>query len=147
LLFCKSDGQDSSGTENYLGIGGMSGLNRFSNLVAYVYFSYPIRDMTFPGQVRTGYNYNYGKTDFDGVNNLEYISHGLKIDGNIFLAKNYYLGLGLGIQLNWVESSSRERYESLKPRDPPNYFTDYLASFQTGYNIKILPRFLFNIEF
>ncbi|MCA1763809.1 MAG: hypothetical protein ABR574_11410 [Cryomorphaceae bacterium] len=147
LNISESFAQAPSDSKNNFTAGAMFGVNRFSKTVGSVYGSYIIRDIIdMPIQFRAGYNYSQGKTDFDGVQALEYNSHGLKFDGNVFLSRGLYLGLGMALQLNWVERASRKQYESLMPREAPNYFTGFLGSAQAGHTFRLFSGFLLNIE-
>lgn len=138
--------QEETPRGNKFLLGAQAGVNNYASPVGDLYFSYDFRLWQKQFLARVGYSYKSAEIDFSGVNRMHYSSHGNFVDLNMYLSRNIYIGLGLGIHLNRVNEDDQVRYETATLRRPPIWFIGYMSTVQAGYIVDFSSRFRLNFE-
>lgn len=132
--------------ENKFLLGVQAGVTNYVSPAGALYFAFDFNLWSVHFLARGGYGFKSAEVDFNGVNDMSYNSHGSYIDLNIFVARNVYFGLGLGVALNLIKKEDQLRYEAATRREPPTYFIGIMTKAQSGYNISLSDRFWLNLE-
>ncbi len=143
-LSVKASDKDSTKSQYSFGI--TSGYAQNGTLSGNAYFglSFPYRDQSF--DLNFGYQYFESLTEYGGVQDLVFHSHGLFSEGNFYVSPNLYLGLRLALDFNLVEQTSRNRFAPLIEIDSPELFTGFSLFTQLGYRIPVTEHLGIKLE-
>jgi hypothetical protein len=136
LLFCSAKNihaaSDSLGYQFITGFaGGISQQNSFS---ADVYVGFPFASKTGLMELNAGYTHFRNQTNFDGVKDLAFSSHGIYVEWNYFFRPKLYTGIRLAVNGNWVDEASQDKYDQVSTRKPPTYFSGTAGLGHLGFN-------------
>jgi hypothetical protein len=123
---------DSLGYKYVLGFAG--GISQYNNFSADIYFGFPISMKNGQMDLNIGYTHFKNQTNFDGVKDLLFSSHGIYVDANFLLSAQFYTGFRFAVNGNWVDKASQEEYDQSSSRKPPTYFSGLAWLGYLGFN-------------
>jgi hypothetical protein len=134
LFANKSFCTEKETTENKFFVGVTSGLSQNNSLSGDLYggINIPLKKMKL--DVNFGYSVFKNKTSYSGVNNLQFISHGLFIEGNYYLIEGLYTGLRIAVNYNWINDNSQKLFDNYPDIESPKGFSGTASFLNIGYN-------------
>ena len=127
--------QDSTKISFSLGIsGGLAQYNSFSGDL-YGGVTIPFQDKK--AEINLGYLYFVSNTDYEDIQDLEFSSHGLFLEGNYYLKKGFYTGLRFAVNFNWVDKESQKKFDNIPDIDSPTFFSGIAGYGQLGLCLPI----------
>jgi len=84
--------------------------------------------------VRFGYLHFKNTTEYSGVKDLEFSSHGLFTEGNYYFTDVFYGGLRFALNFNWVAGESQKKFDDVPDIDSPTFFTGIAGYMHLGYH-------------
>jgi hypothetical protein len=124
---------DNGNTNRRINLGVTGGLSQCSSLSGDVYGGVILPFNPNKTEINFGYTYFKNSTDYSGVKDLEFNSHGLFIEGNYYLIKGLYGGLKFAINFNWVDNQSQKKFEAYPDIDSPTFFPGIAGYGHVGY--------------
>ena len=119
---------NSFGSDKF-SIGATGGLSQNNSLSGDLYISYKLKKL----EVNSGYSVFGNKASYRGVNDLQFISHGMFAQGNYYLIGGLYGGLRFAFNLNWVDKGSQKLFDNYQNIDSPTFFSGNAVYGQIGY--------------
>lgn len=136
--------QDSTEYKYSLGMsGGLAQHNTFSSDF-YGGVSIPINSTYV--EINFGYLYFESNTDYAEIQDLEFNSHGLFLEGNYYLIKGFYTGLRFAVNFNWVDKESQKKFDNLPNIDSPDFFLGRSLFGHVGYRFSLGNRFFLKFQ-
>lgn len=126
-------GSDKDSTKIRMALGATGGLSQYSSLSGDIYGGVIIPFNLNKAEINFGYTYLKNGTDYSGVKDLEFNSHGLFIEGNYYLIKGLYGGLKFAINFNWVDNESQKKFDIYPDTDSPTFFSGIAGYGHIGY--------------
>jgi len=85
-------------------------------------------------EVNCGYTHFKNITDYQSVSELEFSSHGVFAESNIYFTEGFFAGLRYAVNFNWVDKLSQEKFEAIPETDAPTFFSGTAGYGQLGYH-------------
>lgn len=150
IAFCtftiKGVCSSSDSVQSKFHFGFTGGFSQNNSLSGDMYGGMIIPLYSFKIETNFGYTYFNNTTDFDNVKDLLYYSHGVFCEANYFLTSNFYGGVRVSINMNFVDKISQNKYDDVSARNPPTYFTGIAGFGQLGYNLPIGKKINFRLQ-
>jgi hypothetical protein len=121
-------------TKNNVTLGISAGLAQNTSFSADVFVEsiLPIHSHNFG--MSFGYLHFKNTTDYSGVKDLEFSSHGLFTEGNYYFSDAFYGGLRFALNFNWVVGESQKKFDDVPDIDSPTFFTGIAGYMHLGYH-------------
>jgi hypothetical protein len=128
-----SFGSDSERTSRRGALGVTGGLSQHGSFSGDIYggANVPINKINI--EVNGGYSYFKNSTDYQGVKDLQFDSHGLFVEGNYFIDRGLYCGIRFALNFNWVDKVSQEKFDNFPDVDSPTFFSGIAGYGHLGY--------------
>ncbi len=126
---------DSVKVKIILGLNG--GISQSNSLSGDIYGGAIIPINTNKLETNFGYSFFKNNTDYSGVKELHFSSHGLFIEGNYYFTEGFYGGARFSVNFNWVDKESQEKFEIYPDIDSPTFFSGIAGYGHLGYHLSI----------
>jgi hypothetical protein len=131
---------EANSTESRIALGLSGGVSQDKSFSGEIYGGATIPEISNKLEANIGYLFFTNKTEYVGVNELEFSSHGLFIEGNYYFINGFYGGVRFALNFNWVDKESQEKFETYPDTDSPTFFTGNAIYGHFGYNLPISER-------
>jgi hypothetical protein len=121
--------------KNFIGVS--SGVNHQGYYSGDIYYGFYSNILNNKIEINTGYSYFGKRTKFDNYDRIIYVSHGVYCDANYFLLPNFFTGLRLAIDGNFVDKESQQDYTLAIGKKPPLFFLGKTFLFNIGFAIPV----------
>jgi hypothetical protein len=132
---------DTDSTKMRISLGATGGISQINSLSGDIYGGLIIPINTNKLETNFGYLFFKNNTDYSGVKDLQFRSHGLFMEGNYYFTKGFYGGARFAINFNWVDKESQEKFEIYPDTDSPTFFSGIAGYGHLGYHLSIGEKF------
>ena len=127
-----------------IGLNGGLSQNNFISGDLYVGMALPFEQQNV--EVNLGYSFFRNKTEYQGVRDLKFNSHGLFLEGNYFIIHGLYGGVRFALNFNQVDKSSQAKFDDYSIVDSPTFFTGIAGYGQIGYRQPISNKLSLKVQ-
>ncbi|MDR2907817.1 MAG: hypothetical protein LBU91_07510 [Bacteroidales bacterium] len=133
----KSYGAKKDSLKVKLSIGAIGGFAQNSSWSGDLFGGIIIPIKSIKLEANLGYSVFGNKTSYRGVNDVQFVSHGLFLDGNFYIIDGLYIGLKFALNFNWVNKESQKLFDDYPDIDSPTFFPGKAIYGQIGYYLPI----------
>lgn len=130
-------GSVTDSTDNRMSLGITAGLSQNTSFSGDISVEGKIPIHSHKIGVAFGYLHFQNTTDYSGVKDLEFSSHGIFSEGNYYFTERLYGGLRLALNFNWVAGESQKKFDTFPDKDSPTFFTGISKYLHLGYHLPI----------
>ncbi len=132
---------DADSTKMRMALGVNGGISQNNSLSGDIYGGVVIPINKNRLETNFGYSFFKNITDYGGVKELQFSSHGLFLEGNYYFTEGFYGGARFAINFNWVDKESQEKFEIYPDTDSPTFFSGIAGYGHLGYHLSIGEKF------
>lgn len=139
LIFFTSSlsASNSNDAKMRISFGAAGGISQHSSLSGDIYGGLVVPVNRNKLETNFGYSFFKNNTDYSGVKDLLFSSHGLFIEGNYYFTEGFYGGARFAINFNWVDKESQEKFKNYPDTDSPTFFPGTAGFAHLGYHLPI----------
>jgi hypothetical protein len=130
-------GSAADSTKNKLSLGITTGLSQAAFFSGDIFVEGILPIHSHKLGLAFGYLHFQNTTDYGGVKDLGFSSHGFFSEGNYYFTDGFYGGLRLALNFNWVAGESQKKFDAVPDKNSPTFFTGIAKYLHLGYHLPI----------
>ncbi len=91
-------------------------------------------------ELNCGYSFFKNNTNYSRIEDLEFSSHGLFMEGNYYIIDKLYGGLRFAVNFNWINKESQQKFNKYPDIDSPTFFSGLAGYAHLGYHQPITKK-------